>query len=112
MVVYSVRWTLDHELSKGKGRKNYKEASYYFSVLCRSSKDAVACLEYLFVHDFCDKYSSNLTIEDGSVSLTRVKVDSRNFNPTYLYCDGIRQPISLSNVKSSLDKLLLLYRPY
>ena len=76
MLVYFVQWRADDELTKGKGRITQNEWQYCFSVLCRNSKDATFCMEYLFQHDFKTKFS----ISDGEITLRRQKIDSRNFD--------------------------------
>lgn len=98
MLVYYVRWAADQQLCKGKG-KVCKFPSIDFSVLCRSSLDAMCCLQHLFVK----KYAGvDIDICDGVVTIVRSKLDSRSFVIDYLYCDGIKQPVCLHDVKKSL----------
>lgn len=106
MVIYLVHWFHDSELTKGKGRVTGKEKMIGFTVLCRDSKDAISCLEYYFKHYF--KNPKNLSLDDGTVTLKRTTVDSRNFNPNFMLMDGIRQPLDLSNLKHSIECLTLL----
>lgn len=98
MVVYSVTWKRDEELSKGtfKGRPKNGTSSFSFSVLCRTSKDAVACLEVLFPHHF--GFNSGIKIEDGSVTLKRQKLDSRGFEFQWMMMDKMKFPILMSDV--------------
>lgn len=110
MVVYSVSWLRDNVLSKGttKGRPKDKDSYFNFTVMCRNSKDAVACLDYLFYKDF--QCNTGISIEDGVVTLKRMTLDSRNFHCQYLFMDGIRLPISLTDLKQSVFQLVNLYR--
>lgn len=99
MVLYSVRWIADSSLTKGKGRVKDKESYITFTVLCRTSQDAVTCLEWVYKDMFP---GSKFSIQDGVISLTRSIIDSRGFHPTYLLCDGLKKPLKMSNVKDSL----------
>ena len=104
MLVYTVSWSHSSELSKGKGRVCKNDSIFGFSVLCRSSSDAVKCLEWYFVNVF--KNPKGLDFTDGIVKLQRSSVDSRNFTINYLFMDDIKRPISLSNVKDSLTDIM------
>ena len=97
-------WNVSPELSKGKGRVSSKDYIIGFNVLCRNSHDAIKCLNYHF--RFVYKNPNGLTIEDGIITLSRIKVDSRNFTANYLLMDGIKEPLSLSDLKN--DNLLRL----
>lgn len=99
MLVYSVRWVVEPALTKGKGRITNKDWFFGFTVLCRNSKDASACLEYLFELNYKGKFS----LCDGVVTLTRQKIDSRNFDVQYLLMDGMKKPLYLSDCKASID---------
>lgn len=99
-------WTRDSELSKGKGKIKNKEMLIAFSVICRNSQDAIRCLDYHF--RFVYKNSNDLHVDDGIITLSRSKVDSRNFTANYLLMDGLREPLSLSDLKN--DNLLRLSR--
>lgn len=103
MLVYSVRWCSDSSLTKGKGRVLKQEGLIGFTVLCRNSKDAVSCFEWFFRHQY--KNSANLDPADGTLSLTRCKLDSRNFHIDYLQADGIKTPVCLHDLKASLSPL-------
>lgn len=107
MLVYYVSWVLDKELSKGKGRSTSKEFMYSFSVLCRSSHDAIKCLEWLFEFDYKSPHGFSLC--DGVVTLTRLKIDSRNFSFRWLYMDDIKRPILMSDLKDSLTKYAMTF---
>ena len=99
MVVYYVDWRIDPVLSKGTGRVT-DDCIVSFSVLCRGIADATACLNLHFKYHYKGKYC----IDDGVATFKRCKVDSRNFNPTYLFADGVRWPISLNNLEDSIVK--------
>lgn len=101
MLLYTVQWSADNDLTKGKGRVT--SSLIFFSVLCRNSKDALHCLAWHF--NFKYNNPKNLTLDDGEIRLTRAKIDSRGFNASYLYMDGIPSPIDLSDVKSSLHDI-------
>ena len=101
MVLYNVVWLYSNDLAKGKGRCT--DLVTGFTVLCRNSHDALNCLDYHFHHHY--KSSNVFDIEDGEVKLSRCKIDSRNFNANYLMMDGIKEPIELSDLKSSLLRL-------
>lgn len=107
MLVYFVMWMADQDLAKGKGRVNSKEFMYSFSVLCRNSNDAVKCLEWLFVNDYKSKHG--LELSDGVVTMKREKLDSRNFTFRWLYMDGIKRPINMSDLNDSLTKYAMSY---
>lgn len=96
---------LSNDLAKCKGRKPSLVTG--FTVLCRNSHDALACLDYHFKHYYDS--SDIFDIEDGEVKLSRCKVDSRNFNANYLLMDGIKEPVELSDVKSSIIRLCSRY---
>lgn len=99
MLVYYVRWTPDKEFVKGR---TSAYPSIDFSVLCRCSSDAIGCLESIFKSTYVGK---NVTLSDGDVLLKRAKIDSRNFDINYIFMDGIRQPLSLQDLKRSLFNL-------
>lgn len=99
MLVYSVTWEADSELTKGKGRIKHGEYNFHFNVLCRNSKDATACLEYLFPI----KYSGKFALCDGEVTLRRHKLDSRGFEIQYLLMDGMHKPLCLINAREFID---------
>lgn len=100
MVIYSVTWQYSHDLAKGKGKVTKNENLIVFSVLCRNSNDALSVLSWYFKNEF--KNSHGLSLDDGEISLKRSQVDSRNFNPLYLFMDGIRMPLYLPDLKGSL----------
>ena len=102
MLIYNVTWTIDKSLSKGKGKVTSRETYFSFSVLCNSSKDANACLEWYFYHVFFDDNKHHLTLDDGTIHMSRSTVDSRGFYPNYLFIDNMRMPLSLSDIKGSL----------
>lgn len=101
MVVYWCRWRLEDDFSNGSGK--IKERYFSFSVLCRTSADALATLRYYFDHEY--KNHNNVCFDDGVIEMMRAKIDSRGFNATYLMMDGIREPLLLSNLKSNLLRL-------
>lgn len=106
MVVYLVHWFYDSGLTKGKGRLCDKEKSFGFTVLCRDSKDAISCLEWYFDNVFHNP--KKLSLDVGTVTLKRTIIDSRGFNPNYMLMDGMKQPLDLSNVKHSINRMTLL----
>lgn len=99
MLVYFVEWRADSDLCKGKGRITQSEWSFCFSVLCRTSHDASSCLEYLFAANYNGKFA----LCDGSISIRRKKIDSRNFDVQYLLMDGMNKPLYLSDCKRAID---------
>lgn len=102
MVIYHVSWLYSHDLAKGKGKITKSENFISISVLCRNSSDALSVLSWYFINEF--RNTHGLTIDDGEISLKRSTVDSRNFNATYLFMDGIRCPLYLPDLKGSLIK--------
>lgn len=98
MVIYQVTWKRDDTLAKGttKGRPRSGFDSFCFSVLCRSSKDATACLEYLFPHHF--GFHCGFSVEDGCVTLKRSKVDSRGFEFQWVMLDKMKKPLLVSDL--------------
>ncbi|MBR6646852.1 MAG: hypothetical protein IKL09_04980 [Clostridia bacterium] len=99
MLVYFVKWTADAELCKGKGRIKHSEWIFAFTVLCRSSRDASSCLEYLFKLNYQGKFS----LCDGEITIRRQKIDSRGFDVQYLLMDGMKKPLYLSDVSRAID---------
>lgn len=107
MVIYYVRWLRDDVNARGttKGRPCKKSTSLYgFTVLCRNASDATRCLQHVF-YNVWHLDSVGLCLEDGEISMKRVNVDSRNFEVTWLFMDGIREPISLLDLDKSLFRL-------
>ena len=108
MLLYSVIWSHNNDLATCKGkRQNFTTC---FTVLCRSSQDALKCLEYHFRNHFIN--SDSFSLDDGDITLSRSKIDSRNFNATYMMMDDIQEPIELSDLKSSLLRLSKYYTFY
>lgn len=102
MVVYYVRWDKGGMPIKSQKGRRRTDASYYdCTVLCRNSKDALSCFEYLFKTEF--EPNTGVEICDGDLVLKRMVIDSRNFTIQYLMMDGIRRPLCLSDVKQSLS---------
>lgn len=99
MLVYSVRWTADDDLCKGKGRITRKDDLFCFTVLCRNSRDAAACLEYLFDIAYKGKFS----LSDGQITIRRQKLDSRGFDVHFMLMDGMKKPLYLSDCKRAID---------
>lgn len=100
MLVYHVLWSPDSECIKGRSSK---VTSIGFTVLCRNSQDALNCLECLFDKKYVN---AGFSLSDGVSTLRRSKLDSRCFYIDYLFMDGIKQPICLHDVKSSLMSLM------
>ena len=100
MVVYSVSWKRDDDLAKGtsKGRPLKKQYDLHFTVLCNNSKEAAACLEFIFPLHF--GYHCGFTIEDGVVSMSRTKLDSRKFFFGYIFMDSMKRPLDVSDLTS------------
>lgn len=99
MLVYLVTW---HPLKENIKGHISKVKSICFTVLCRNSSDAVSCLQYLFRQEHLN---DGLILSDGEFTLTRYKLDSRNFHVDYMFMDGIKIPICLHNLKLSISKL-------
>lgn len=108
MVIYSVRWALDKALIKGLGRAKSGDFVECFSVICRNSKDAIACLEYHFRSS--DYKRTRFSLDDGTITLQRMTVDSRNFTATYMMMDGIAEPLFLSDLKRNGLRAHLIFR--
>lgn len=103
MVVYNVRWQRRDDVSSNvKGRRKVSDNSYQFTVLCKSLKDAVKCLEYLFYMDF--QSNTGINIGDGETTFTRVSLDSREFHVKYLLMDDMHKPLNLFQIDKSLMK--------
>lgn len=100
MVIYTVMWFHNYKLSAGKGKVNKNELIFSITVLCRNAHDALQAFAWVFEHDF--KSPHGLTFDDGEIKLSRKVVDSRNFFAHYIYMDGIKYPLSLSDFKGSL----------
>lgn len=100
MVVYSVNWSRDNELAKGstKGRPKNDQYSFTFTVLCNKSSEASACLEHLFELHFGS--NCGFTIEDGTVRMSRMKLDSRSFFFSYVFIDKMKRPLSIYDLSS------------
>ena len=96
MVVYSITWFLDKDLTT-KARKG-DNIVLYLSVLCRNSADALYCFRWWFANVANNKFD----IDDGEIQMKRSKIDSRGFDVSYLYADGIKEPIYLHDLKSNL----------
>lgn len=96
MVVYFVSWEVDKDLIKGTGKVPKDSYITFFSVLCRNSRDAVKCLEYHFANEFLNP--KDYSLEDGTTTLKRRKIDSRGFDCKYLLMDGMKEPLILSDV--------------
>ena len=99
MLIYSVDWIADPELTKGKGRIKDEDYRFFFTVLCRNSKDATSCLEYLFDLNYRGKFS----LCDGVVTIKRRKIDSRCFEVQYLQMDGMKKPLYLRDCAEAID---------
>ena len=102
MLVYFVKWFPDSH-AHGKGRIPSDEKLIGCTVLCRDSKDAISCFEWYFANVY--KNTRGYDITDGTISLTKIKLDSRKFDIQYLQMDGIKKPLCLHNVKDSLAQL-------
>lgn len=105
MVIYTVMWFHNYKLSAGKGKVNDKERLFTITVLCRNSHDALKAAAWCFENEF--KSPHGLSFDDGEVKLSRSIVDSRNFHAQYIYMDGIKYPLSLSDFKDSLTDYAL-----
>lgn len=110
MVVYFVRWDRgDTPIKSHKGRHKIDSAYYSCTVLCRNSKDALSCFEYLFKTEF--ERNTGIEICDGDLIMKRLKLDSRNFTVQYLMMDGIKRPLCLADLKQSLYDVSRLTHP-
>lgn len=105
MVVYTVMWSADRELTKGKGRVKNDNSLFCISVLCRNSHDALTAFNYLFYQ----KHGENLSAADGQITLRRSVLDSRGFNAMYILMDGMREPLSLGDFKDSLTRYAMRF---
>lgn len=101
MLVYHIRWTVDKDLVKGKGRTSHAEYLINLSVLCNNIKEAQACFLWYFRHEF-PWHRLSLSPDDGELILKRAKIDSRGFFPNYLYMDNMKIPINLHDPSGSL----------
>lgn len=111
MLIYLCQWSLDKELAKGLGKPKAKEFIYGFTVICRSSADAVRCLQWYHESVFFDQCNRKYTINDGIISLARTKIDSRGFTANYLLMDGMKEPLILSDVlRSNILRLNKIFR--
>lgn len=100
MVLYSVHWQVVPENIKYANRLD--RTFFMFSVQCRSITDAAFTAEWYFYHEFTNYINrKDLCFSDGEVIYKRMKVDSRGFNPTYLYADDIKEPLYLGNLKKN-----------
>lgn len=74
-----------------------------FMVLCRNKHDALRCIDF-HLCDFFRKnpdfphWSTAYDINDWSVTLQRVKVDSRNISFRYIMMDGMREPLKVGDI--------------
>lgn len=107
MLLYFVQWSVDNKLTKGKGRTKNDDVNFMFTCLCRNSANALECAYHYFHHSFNN--TSNLTFDDGIINLKRCVVDSRGFSANFLMLDGMREPINLTDIKSSLIRLSRFY---
>lgn len=98
MVLYHVTWKYSPELAKGK--KKPKSTIEIISVICRNSKDALAAFAWHFERQY--NSNSGVSLDDGSITLQRSVVDSRNFTAKYLFMDGIKNPLALGDLEQSL----------
>lgn len=103
MLVYLVEWWHDSTLAKGKGRASDKDIHTCFTVLCRTQRDALACLQYHFYKSFSG--STKFDIDDGCVQIQRFTIDSRGFNVHYLLMDGMKEPLTMSDLKDNCNRL-------
>lgn len=107
MLLYHVRWELDRELAKGKGRPTSKEVFFGFNAICRNQSDALRCLYYDFAKNY--RTSHDFSIDDGDIYISRCKVDSRGFDAKWLYMDGIKEPIYLHDLKSNAIRAMKIF---
>lgn len=102
MVLYFAKWTVDQTLAKGKGRTSTKDFSCGCTVICRNSHDALRCLDFHFRYEFSKVNKHDYTFDDGTTFLSRMKIDSRNFNAMYLLLDGMKEPMYLTDPGSNV----------
>lgn len=124
MVIYHVILTHDAfsesstSVSKSSRSRVNKDRSHTipFSVLCRNRVDALRCIEFHLSRFFRKNndfihYSDEYDINDWSVTLSRVKVDSRNINFTYIMMDGMSEPLMVGDmVHDNLLRLGQIFR--
>lgn len=121
MVVYYVHMTHDsfNEDSVSITRSNRSRANkdravlIDFMVLCRNKHDAIRCIDFHLSQFFRKNpdfihWSQAYDINDWSVTLQRVKVDSRNINFRYIMMDGMREPLMVGDIVR--DNVLRLSR--
>ena len=106
MKLYSVVWMHDSDLSKGKGR--CKELVTGYTVLCNTKSEALRCLNWHWDNHYKD--SANFDPDDGNITITRCKIDSRDFHANYLLMDRMTEPIELGSIDSSLFRLSKRYK--
>lgn len=94
MQVYNVHWSYDTKLGK-LGR--IKDSLKFFDIviLCRSRSQALLAFEILF-HRF--HLNDGIYVEDGTISIKRCSVDSRNIYANYLMLDGMNEPLYLTDL--------------
>lgn len=108
MLVYLVSWSCldDKDLTKGKGKVTMADNGYFFfTVLCRSSSDALRCLRYVFLQKYGANGIHGIQIDDGVTTLRRSKLDSRSLNIDYLFMDKMKEPMTLHDVMSNVLRL-------
>lgn len=82
---------------------NKSVSPIYLTVLCRQRSQALSTIEYYFKH--CYKNIKKLDFDDGSVSLSRCKIDSRGFQANFLMLEDMAQPFDLSCPGSNILRL-------
>lgn len=105
MVIYSVQWFVDKNLTKGKGRLGDAEYYIIFSVLCRTIADAQRCFNWVFEFEFPWR-KHQLSPDDGVLTMKREKVDSRHFEAKYLMFKDMKMPLNLHDINGSLFQMI------
>lgn len=98
MILYSVIWTHNSDLAKGKGHCKNKIVGC--TCLCRYQSEALRCFIWHFEHRYTER--KNFDIDDGEVKISRCKVDSRGFDAHYLMMDKMPEPLDLHSIDKSL----------
>lgn len=103
MVLYYVRWTVNPDLVKGKGRLKSDEVLIAFNVLCNNITDAHNCFLWHFNNEY-PWHRLDISVGDGELTLTRCKIDSRKFIAKYLLVEDMRIPLNVVNPKQTFLK--------
>lgn len=100
MLAYHVRWDLQCSPVSKKGRPSKdSQTSLSATVLCNNVSDALGCFSILFRREHLN---DGVTLDDGELTFSRMKLDSRNFHIQWLFMKGLTEPISLIDPAKSI----------